>query len=265
MPDPDNSQFLATLPEDVRAEPSLKSVPDVSTLAKNYVNAQKLIGTKRIAAPDPNWGESQWNEFYDQVGRPKTHDQYQVPSVQLEEGISLDKDKIGKFQQHLHKLGLTTKQASGIFEYYLSSLNETARGQKSISEQQAAASETELKNEWGEKFSANLDLAKGVIRKFGDEKFMQYIEGSGMGNNPQLVKMLSKIGSMMLEDKALGSGSEFGLKDGTRAVAEIESLKTDKEFMEALMKHEHTGHRAAAEKWVRLHQVAYPGKQGDAG
>jgi len=255
-----NEQFLATLPEDIRAEPSLKTIADVPTLAKSYVNAQKLIGTKRLPTPEASWGESQWNEFYDAAGRPKTPDLYPVPDVKLEDGLSLDKDRLTKFQQQAHKLGLNASQGRGVLEYYMNVMNETMQAQKSSTAQSAAAAEVELKQEWGDKFDANVDLAKGVIRKFGDEKIMSYIEG-GMGNNTQLVRLLSKIGSLMIEDKAKGGGAEFGIKDSTRAITEIDTLKADTDFMAALMKHEHPGHRGAVDRWTRLHAVAYPGKQ----
>lgn len=258
---PGNAAFLATLPEEIRSEPSIKTVPDLATLSKNYVNAQKLIGTKRVSAPAENWTESNWNEFFDAAGRPKTAGDYKLPEVKLEEGLSLDDKKIGAVKDHLHKLGLSGKQASGVLEYYMNTLNEGVRSGKTATETANASAVAELKTEWGEKYNVNVDLAKGVLKKFGDQNLMNYLETSGMGNNSALIKVLSKIGGMMLEDKSMGKDATFGVKDSTRASAEIDTLKTDKEFMDAFMTQNHPGHKAAVDRWSQLHAVAYPGKE----
>lgn len=260
---PPNAAFLATLPEDIRSEPSLKSIQDASALAKSYVHAQKLIGTKRLPVPEPTWDEAKWNEFYDQTGRPKTPDDYKVPGVKLEEGLSLDEAKIKNVKAQFHKLGLSGKQAEGVLEYYLGTLNEGVKGSRAASMQSNEAATAELKAEWGDKYEPNLDLAKATIKKFGDQKLLDYLESSGIGNNGQLIRMLSKIGALTLEDSARGGGSDFMVKDSTRASSEIDNLKTDKDFMAAFTTQNHPGHKAAVEKWGKLHSIAYPGKQGE--
>ncbi len=41
--------FLDSLPEDLRGEPSLRTFTDPASLAKSYVNAQRMIGADKIA------------------------------------------------------------------------------------------------------------------------------------------------------------------------------------------------------------------------
>lgn len=252
--------FIETLPQELRAEPSLKTVPDVATLAKNYVNAQKLIGTKRMPVPDANWTEQQWSELYNMLGRPETPDKYPVPEIKLEEGLQFDEKKMETVKQHFHKLGLSDKQAKGVLEYYLNSLNESAKSERTNTDAAVQAAENELKQTWGDKYNANLELAKGVIRKFGDEKLLNQLAGSGMANNSQLIQLLSKLGGMMSEDKSKGGmGADLGLTDATRATQEIDSLKTDVAFMRALTTQRDPGHKAAVDRWARLHKLAFPG------
>lgn len=258
---PPNAAFLNALPEDIRGESVFKDIPDVPTLGKNYLNAQRLIGTKRLPVPEKSWTEAQWNEFYAQTGRPELPEKYSVPEIKMEPGLELDGEKLTKVKTHFHRLGLSDSQARGVMEYYMNTMNEGAKAQSTSQMTAVAGAQAALKQEWGDKYDANIDLAKAVVRKFGDEQFMQYIEGSGMGNNPQLIKMLAKVGGMIVEDTSKGGGADFNINNSTRAIQEIATLTTDREFQAALNKASDPGHKAAVERWMRLHSVAYPGKQ----
>ena len=253
---------INTLPEELRKEPSLAAIKDIHSLAKGYVNAQKLIGAKRIALPAADAGDQAWNDFYSAIGRPEAPDKYEMPKVEVHESLKPDEKKMTEVKGLFHKLGLTPKQASGIMEYYMQSSDSVVRSQLSQAEQQSQASTAELKQEWGDKFDANLDVAKAVIKKFGDEKFLTYLEGSGMGNNAQLIRVLNKVGMAMMEDvsRGGGAGGDLNLTDQSRAVAEIDRLKGDAEFQKSLHDVRNPGHNAAVQRWTNLFAAAYPGK-----
>lgn len=256
--------FITTLPEEFRKEPSLQSFKDVASLAKSYVEAQKLIGAKRIALPGEKASDVEWEAFYNQIGRPDTFDKYEVPDVKMEEGLAPDAKKLEAVKQHFHKLGLTTKQARGVMEYYMNSVNEGAKGSKAASEAQAQAQIQALRQEWGDKFDVNVDIARSVIKKFGGEnheEVLKFLDSSGLGNNAQLVKLMHSIGASVMEDSARrgGGGSGLPLNDASRAAQEIEVLKTDADFQKALGDARHVGHRAAVDRWTNLHKAAYQG------
>lgn len=259
-----NAEFLAALPEDIRADPTLASVPDVATLAKNYVNAQKLIGTRRLPEPQAGWTEKEWNDLYGKLGRPETPDKYSMPELKLEEGLSFDTDRMKAAREFFHKSGLTDRQAKGILEYYGNVLNDQVKGMRTRQEQSVAQTMADLKAEWGDKTDANIDLAKSVIKKFGDEPLLKHLETAELGNNPSFIKALAKIGQMMQEDSSRGSGrATLDVKDSTAAMREIEALKMDVDFQTALQSSNHMGHMAAVQKWNDLFKVAYPGKQAE--
>jgi hypothetical protein len=257
---------VATMaPEDIRGEPSLAAIKTVQDLAKGYVSAQKLIGAKRIAIPGENAQPAEWEAFYNQIGRPETSDKYEMPdakTLKIDESLKIDEAKFKGFQKKMHELGLTSKQARGIMETYMTSMNEGVVGARGAQEKVANEAITTLKGEWGDNFQANVDVANSVLKKFGDESLLKYLEGTGMGNNVQLVKLLHKVGSAVLEDKDRGgSGGGLDLNDQTRAIHEINQLKTDADFQKALNDARHAGHRGAVDRWTKLFAVAYPGKQ----
>jgi len=60
----------------------------------------------------------------------------------------------------------------------------------------------------GEKLKENAEMAKRALKQFGSESFVSVLEESGMGNHPELVRMLSRIGRAMADDKLVMAGSQ---------------------------------------------------------
>jgi len=262
------AEWLAQLPEDIRGEPSLAQINGKDwaeagpVLAKNYVNAQKLVGTDRIQSPQASWTDKDWEMFFAKAGRPETPDRYTLPvDIKLEGGATFDEKKLATARSTFHKLGLSDRQASGIIRYYAESLNSTSVEQRGREEASVAESSNKLRAEFGDKFEQNVDLAKGVVRKFGAPELVEFLNTSRLGDNPHLVRMLVKIGNGMAEDDARGQGPGLFIKDSTSARSEVDRLSGDKEFQDALNSREHPGHKAALERWTHTFAKAYPGKE----
>lgn len=89
---------------------------------------------------------------------------------------------------------------------------------KAYQEQQMADLEVK-RNEWlestkndkeigGANFKENAELAKRVIYRFGSESLRAELESTGLGNHPELVRMIAKIGKTMSEDTLAIPGSQ---------------------------------------------------------
>ncbi len=253
------ADWKAGLPEELRADPSLKDIADIPNLAKSFVNAQKMIGTDKIAKPQKTWGDAQWAEFFAAAGRPESPDKYDF-QIQPPEGVQIDEAKLGETKKYLHSLGLNTKQAGAAIDYYLKSIGSS---QKALSDADLAAktaATTELKGKWGTNFDNNLQIAQGVVKKFGTPELIEKLTKTGIGDDPAFIQLFHQIGAAILDDTAHGAGSGIFVGDSAKAKAEIDSLKTDKEFMGAFLERSHPGHKAAVERWEGLHQKAFPQK-----
>jgi len=269
MADPtDGNGFLATLPEELRKEPSLSTFKDVGSMAKSYVEAQKLIGNKRIALPGEKATDAEWDSFYSQIGRPETHDKYEDVVLKDEKGnvlIEPDKEQAAELKKFFHKMGLSTKQARMMQEYSLQYLHKNQGAAEAMKQAEAQKQLDSLKQEWGDKFGANVDTARAVITKFGGDKageIQAFLNDSGLGNNAQLVRLLSSIGSSILEDTSRRGpgGSGLPITDSTRAQNEIQVLSADQDFQKTLGNNQAPGHAQALERWRSLFAIAYPGK-----
>jgi len=57
----------------------------------------------------------------------------------------------------------------------------------------------------GDNLTATIENSKSVLDRFGSDELTSMLRDSGNGNNPVVVRFLSKIGAAMAEDKSISS------------------------------------------------------------
>lgn len=180
--------------EDLRGNESLAKFTSLDGLAKSYINAEKMIGKDKIVIPQT---DDEWNEAYGRLGRPDKSDGYEL---KYPEGVDGSDDITKGFLEMAHKSGLNKTQASGLYDWY----NEMADGAiKSQSESETMRKEeatTALNKQWGEKYDSNLKVAQRALTKFGDDDFNSFLDKSGFGDNPEVIKFMNKVGQSFQED-----------------------------------------------------------------
>ena len=263
---PAATTWVDTLPQELRGNPSLaqfqgKTWEEVGpTIAKSYVETKSMIGADKMLKPSEKWGEKEYGDFYSQLGRPETPDKYSMPDVKMPEGLKMDEAKIAERKAIYHKAGLSDKQAKALIEADLTFVKSSYEADQQSTQSAKLSAESSLKQEWGDKFQANIELARSVVAKFGDEQFTRYIEESGLGNDPRLIKMLAKAGQGLMEDRATGKGTTEISPSAAHALAELTQLKGDKEFMDKFV----GGDKYAVQKFNYLHTVAFPSNSNRA-
>lgn len=233
---------------------------DVGGLAKSYVHAQSLIGADKVLKPQATWKADQWGTFWDAAGRPKTENDYKFSETVIpkEALAKIPEAQLTEVKKFFHGQGLNNAQAESILKYYVEANvgQEHARGQER--EQARIASETALKEKYGAQFDAKVELARAVSQKLGDQEFASYMESSGLGNDPRIIGFLVKVGEAMMDDSARGKGAGLIVTSASQAQLEISNLKQDKDFITTLTNVGAVGHKEAKERWVQLHQTAFP-------
>lgn len=258
-PTPPPVAWHSTLPDDLKSNPLITGLKSVDDLAKGYVNAQTLIGSKRIAVPARDAKPEVWNEVYNALGRPETFDKYSEPTVKAVEGVTLDNAGLGKAKEVFFGLGLTDTQQRGIMDFYLKGLNDNHTTFNTQTETSRAAADTALKQEWGDKHSANVNVAQAAFKKFASDESLNEM-AAGLGNNPAMVKLFFNIGKAMLEDTSL-TGGGLDVNSAARANQRISELKVDAVFQKSLNTANDPGHKDAVALWLKVHEDAAEGKK----
>ena len=259
--------FADSLPEDIRYDAVFRDIKDLGGLAKGYKNAQQLIG-KIGANPDsvvaiPGEEDSEgWNGLFNKLGRPESADKYSLGEMALPEGMKADLELQKGFTSKAHELGLSNKQAQGLFAWW----NENVGSNFTQQTQAAAAKEQQgisaLRTEWGQAFDQKLGDAKSALAHYGGEDLTAYLEESRLGNDPRMIKVFATLGAQLREDGIAGRGSAgagMGVLSPTEARQEIAKLQGDTQFSKQYLNKSDPAHQQAVQRMKSLHEMAYPG------
>ena len=213
--------------EEFRNDPNISKFTEIDALAKSYINATKMIGQDKVAVPNNNSTEDQWNEVYSKLGRPESPDKYELNAKS--DVVPIDETAIKTFAETSHKLGLNNRQAQGILEFYKNSMEGSAQQSKIDMETAQANAEQQLRQEWGKTFEDNVRKAGSLAKaNLGVEVLdMQLQDGTRLGDHPDIIKGFAKIADMMSEDKIVSTESE-NVNQGKDIESEISSIVNDK-------------------------------------
>jgi hypothetical protein len=216
------------IPEDLRNDPNISKFTELEALAKSYVNATRMIGQDKVAVPNNNSTDDQWNEVYDKLGRPESPDKYQLDAKS--DVVPLDESAIKSFAENAHQLGLNNKQAQGILEFYKNSMEGSAQQNQVDMETAQANAEQELRKEWGRAYEDNIKKAGAVAKANMDANIldMQLKDGTRLGDHPAIIKGFANIANLMSEDKLVSTESE-NVSQGIDYDAEISKIVNDRD------------------------------------
>ena len=148
-----------------------------------------------------------------QEGAPEKYE------FQAAEGIELDAEALKDFEPVDRDLNLTNVQAQKLVDAYPKILagvqQRQAEAWQAQTEQWAADVKAD-KEIGGDKLTANLSAAQRALDQFGTPELKEYLNTTGLGNHPDLVKTFVKIGKAMSED-----GMVTGKESGQRTAAEV--------------------------------------------
>lgn len=135
------------------------------------------------------------------------------------EGVDLDTEALKDFEPVARELNLTNEQAQKLVDAYPKILEGVQQRQAEAWQAQTeewAATVKADKEIGGDKLTANLSVAQRALDTFGTPELKEYLNGTGLGNHPELVKAFIKVGKAMSED-----GMVTGKESGQRSAAEV--------------------------------------------
>lgn len=121
----------------------------------------------------------------------------------------LDKEAVAAFEPIARELGLSNEQAQKIVDVYGSTI------MPQLVKQQADAWQEQVTG-WAETVKADKELgsvesignAQKAMEQFGTPELKEYLNETGLGNHPELIRILSKVGKSMTEDGFVNGNSE---------------------------------------------------------
>jgi len=213
MADGDRPAWTEQLADDLKGHEGLTRFETLTDLGKAYVDLEgKAKNSVQLLGENPS--DEERATFFNQLGRPEAPEGYELKRPDLPEGINYSEEDEKAFRQFAHEQGLTNAQAKSIFDLYHSRVTDTYQKLEQARKEAREQAETRLKGEWGDKYDGNVELAKRAVRHFGDEDFNRFLDASGFGDNPALIKVFHKIAQAVSEDLIEAGATSPGGKQG---------------------------------------------------
>lgn len=129
---------------------------------------------------------------------PDTYADFAMP-----EGVEVDSELLAEATPIFKELGLTQEQAQKLVDFQAK--------QVQASSQRNVDAFNQLMNDWqnqsendkefgGDKFDENIKIAQSAISKFGTPELKQLLEEHGVGNHPEVIRFMVKVGKLTAED-----------------------------------------------------------------
>lgn len=129
----------------------------------------------------------------------------------MPEGVEVDQAMVDALGPEFKDLGLTNAQAQKLADKFIQVQ------QKRVSDQSKSWGETVAK--WaddakadkdigGDKWDGTVTTARRAIDTLGTPALKEYLELTGGGNHPELIRFMAKVGAMIKEDDPPAGGSE---------------------------------------------------------
>lgn len=232
------------LPEDLRNEPSLAGVKNLTTLAKSYVNAQKMVGKNKISIPGENATDDERNAFYSALGRPATANDYKHDKVEIPKGYQLDDAQVAAFRETAFNMGLSQEAFEKALAFDLARTKQATEA--AIAEYNREYEETmgKLQQQYGDKLPARISQVDKALTTFGIKEI--FVE-KGLTNNYQIFEALAKIGASISETKLKDGDVQQNFKTPQQQIEEIYADPNG-----AIYNAEHPGHDKAVAEVKRL-------------
>ncbi|WP_199636984.1 peptidase [Serratia sp. PAMC26656] len=128
--------------------------------------------------------------------KPSAPEKYEFAAP---EGQELDANALAVFEPIAKELGLTQEQAQKLVDIY----PQIQQQQAEVWSKQVADWGEQVKADkeiGGDKFNASVGAAQRALDQFGNPELREYLQASGLGNHPALVRFCAKVGKSMAED-----------------------------------------------------------------
>lgn len=202
--------WRAGLPGDLQQNETFKTFKTVGEFAKTYLDTTAKIPDleQKLSNSIPKLGDNASDEeravFFEALGRPKEAKEYEF------EGEDKNAPEwTNEWKQAFHAEGLTKGQAKNLSSKFNAKIQSLVEAHNASLKAEVAAAETSLKNEWGDKFDTNVELAKRLYQKhLGNEFDKDFDAGTGK-TRLQTLRLLMKVAVLTGEDRSPQSGQSL--------------------------------------------------------
>lgn len=206
------------------SEPAQAAQQPVSSSAETGAQDKPAEGSEKSASEVKEPGDK--GDKPDE-GKAKTDDKVLKPEGAPEkyefkpaDGQQIDETALKEFEPIARELNLNQEQAQKFVDLYASKILPQLQQQQvekwTQQTEQWAADVKSDKEIGGDNMTANVGLAQKAFDQFGTPELKEYLNTTGLGNHPEIIRAFMKVGKAMSEDSMVMTNNS-----GQRSAAEV--------------------------------------------
>jgi hypothetical protein len=233
-----------------------KKAVRVEDLGKGYKNLEQLLGREKVPVPASDDDQEGWERWFTAHGRPEKAEEYEFKRPeQLPEDLPYDDDLEKGFRDWAHQNGLNKKQAANAYDWWVKNQIDRTVAWHQMQKENRANAETALRRELGGKYEGWLQQTGALYKQYADPEFAEFLNQTGMGNDPRMIRFLGRIAQDTGGDTKLRGRAEASIApaDIDRAISEHRA-----KYKDALWNSSHPDNQKAALELQKLYEMKYP-------
>lgn len=229
--------------------------PKVEDLGRSYLNLEKLLGREKVPVPVDDSDDEGWNRWYAAMGRPEAPDKYEFQRPDLPQDLSYDEDMEKEFREWAHKNGLNKRQAKNFYDGFVKRQVERHAAWSNDQKQSRAKIESDMRREYGQQYDGAVGNAKSAVQKYADPDFRAWLDETGLGNDPRLIRVFARIGKEMQgETRLKGTPAQ----ESTPADLDTAIANFREKYKDALWDKDHPNHDMRNKELRKLYETRFP-------
>lgn len=162
-------------------------------VSQGYSSAERMISSDKVPVPTDWNDEEQVARWAKAGGWPDKADDYEFKRPELPKDLPYDEDGEKFLRSVVHEAKLSKKQAEKIYDNITKlQLERHAAWHEGVRKERGEL-EQSLIREHGPNVEAVKSRAMSVVAAHADGEFRQYLDESGLGNDPRMVRFLDKV------------------------------------------------------------------------
>jgi len=195
-------KWMDQLEGDLKANKTLYRFKSASDAVKSFVELEGKQGSM-ISKPGPEATAEEKSRFNAYLsGGVTTPDDYDLSAAKLPDTVKLTDAGVSELRKLAFENGWTMEAAVKAVEWDAQRQAEAVKEARRQTASDKKAGVEALKADWGTDYDANLVRAKQATTKYGSEGLNKLLQESGLGNHPDMVRMMAGIGEATAEGNA---------------------------------------------------------------
>lgn len=249
---PQPGQWRDSLPDDMKADPSIQTYNTPADMVKAHTELQRKMGeeSNKIILPDKHGTDADWTKVFHKLGLPESSDKYEID---VPEGSDFEDDFVKEFINTAHAANILPKQAQALLNWYQKKTTEQGNSLDVTATQNREQSQKFLKDHFGMAYAQQMALAQSAVRELSGDRYEQaqkVFNKSAVGDEPELILMLARAGKILQEAGVVGDlipNMGMSPNDAQKSYKEITDNKAHPYWDK-----NHPGHTSAVEEVQKL-------------